>query len=198
MQEIRLADIPTAGWVTAAIVAVLAFILLSGIIAGVFLIVWKKNIRTKFFEVSGEIRPEVREKYIAEGKDLLDNQSQVAKLILKSLRTRLYEQGLQLFNLRGKDKIILDLITYRIIDRVNAEIKDDFRRNHLANKSDPELEKYADAKANAYYNLIRDKLFFHNDKIPQCDLPSILSSIPAGEVRGIFRDIYTSGRAMAG
>ena len=136
---------------------------------------------------------------VAEGKDLVDNQSQVAKLMLKIARISIYETGLKLFNIQDeKDKIILEMITYRISDRLNYELKNDFTRNHILNKSNYELELYANAKAKAYYRLVKEKLYMFNQKLPNYDLPKIMDEISFDDTKKLFTDIYFSGRDIAG
>ena len=56
--------------------------------------------------------------------------------MLKTARIKLYETGINLFNIQDeKNKTIFELITYRISDRLNYELKNDFTRNHISNKS---------------------------------------------------------------
>lgn len=186
--------IPTFGWVCLLIfglaVCAIIFILLF--------ILSKKNIKSKILEVT-EIKPEIKERYIAEGKDLVDNQSQVAKMMLKMARIRIYEEGLKLFNITDQqEKNILELITYRIADRINYELKNDFTRNHIISKSNYELELYSNAKSKGYYTLVREKLYMHNNRLPNYDLPKIMTKISFEEANKLFTDIYFSARAIAG
>lgn len=186
--------VPIIGWIVFLILGlalcVLIFVLLK--------ILSKKNIKSNILEIS-EIKPEIKERYIAEGKDLVDNQSQVAKMMLKMARIRLYEEGIKLFKITDEqEKIILELITYRIADRINYELKNDFTRNHITLKSNYELELYANAKSKGYYTLVTEKLYIHNNKLPNYHLPTIMQKIPFEDAKKLFTDIYFSARAIAG
>ncbi len=199
MQQIDFSKIPTIAWIIFLFIALLLILVVIAILVGIFYLLNKKNIKTKIFELNQPIKPEIKEKYIAEGKDLIDNQSQVAKLMLKTGRIKVYEEGLKLFNIKNsKDKIILEMITYRINDRLNYELKNDFTRNHIVNKTNYELEQYADAKSKGYYRLITEKLYMFNEKLPEYNLPKIMDNIPFEEVKKIFTDIYFSARGIAG
>lgn len=199
MDKIDLTRIPTIGWVSFIIVGCL----LAGII--IFTVIYlnnilsKKNLKTKIFELDEPIKKEIKERYIAEGKDVVDNQAQVAKLMLKTARIRIYEVGLKLFGFPDeKDKIIFELITYRISDRLNYELKNDFTRNHIVNKTDTELEQYALAKTKAYYRLLTEKLYMFNSKLPEYDLPLIMNQLSFEEAKKLFTEIYFSGRDIVG
>lgn len=195
----NISDIPVVGWIVISIFGVLAVLLVLTVFIGILWLLFKKNIKTKFFETSSsEIRPEVKERYIAEGKDLIDNQSQVAKLMLKGGRTKLYETGLSLFKITDEqERIIFELITYRIADRLNYELKNDFMRNHITNKTDYELEQYSTAKSKAYSSLIKERLYIFNQKLPNYNLPDIMTEITFEEIKELFKDIYFSARGIA-
>jgi hypothetical protein len=191
-------SIPSTGWVVIGLISMVVLVVLMLIICGVFILLWKKNIKTKFFEIN-EIKPEIKERYIAEGKDLVDNQSQVAKLLIKGWRAKLYEIGLRELNITNQsDKIIFELITYRISDRLNYELKNDFTRNHITSKSNAELDQYTSAKSKAYYALVRERLYIFNDKLPQYNLPDIMTKISYDETKDFFGEIYKSARDIAG
>lgn len=198
MNSIDFAAIPNIGWITILVISILVFIVLAALIVGLVIVILKKNIKTTFFE-STEIKPEIKERYIAEGKDIIDNQSQVAKLMLKGGRMKVFELGIEMFNITDpKEKIIFELITYRIADRLNYELKNDFTRNHITNKTDYELDQYSTSKSKAYYSLIKERLFVFNDKLPKYHLPKIMTMIPYSEVNELFRDIYYSARGIVG
>lgn len=193
--KVDFSSIPTIGWIAIIIIG----ILLAAVLSFAIYVISKKNVKSKFVELNEPIREEIKERYIAEGKDLVDNQSQVAKLMLKIARISIYETGLKLFNIQDeKDKIILEMITYRISDRLNYELKNDFTRNHILNKSNYELELYANAKAKAYYRLVKEKLYMFNQKLPNYDLPKIMDEISFDDTKKLFTDIYFSGRDIAG
>lgn len=199
MDKIDFSSIPTIGWISVIIIGILLTAIVIFALVLVFELFKRKNIKSKFIELNEPIREEIKERYIAEGKDLIDNQSQVAKLMLKTARIRLYETGLKLFDIKeSKDKTILEMITYRISDRLNYELKNDFTRNHIVNKSNYELEQYANAKAKAYYRLITEKLYMFNEKLPAYDLPKIMDEISFDDTKKLFMDIYFSGRDIAG
>ena len=195
MNKVDFSSIPTLGWIAIILIG----ILLAVVLIFALYVISKKNVKSKFVELNEPIREEIKERYIAEGKDLVDNQSQVAKLMLKVARINLYETGLKLFNIKdAKDKTILEMITYRISDRLNYELKNDFTRNHIVNKSNYELEQYANAKAKAYYRLVTEKLYLFNDKLPNYELPKIMEQISFEDTKKLFTDIYFSGRDIAG
>ena len=199
MNKIDFSSIPTIGWISVIIIGILLTAIVIFALVLVFELFKRKNIKSKFIELNEPIREEIKERYLAEGKDLIDNQSQVAKLMLKTARIQLYETGLKLFNIKDdKDKTILEMITYRISDRLNYELKNDFTRNHIVNKSNYELEQYANAKAKAYYRLIAEKLYMFNEKLPAYELPKIMDEISFDDTKKLFTDIYFSGRDIAG
>ena len=194
-EKIDFSSIPTIGWVTVLIIG----ILLCAVLFFALYVISKKNVKSKFVELNEPIKEAVKERYIAEGKDIVDNQSQVAKLMLKVARIKIYEIGLKMFDIKDeKDKTILEMITYRISDRLNYELKNDFTRNHIVNKSNYELEQYANAKAKAYYRLIAEKLYMFNPKLPDDDLPKLMDEIPFDDAKKLFTDIYFSGRDIVG
>lgn len=195
MNKFDFSTIPTIGWVSMIIIGVL----FSAVLIYALSIIAKKNLKSKIIELNEPIREEIKERYIAEGKDLIDNQSQVAKLMLKVARIKIYETGLELFKIKNeKDKTILEMITYRISDRLNYELKNDFTRNHIVNKTNYELEQYANAKAKAYYRLVTEKLYMFNEKLPEYNLPKIMDQITFEDTKKLFTDIYFSGRDIAG
>lgn len=199
MEKFDFSTIPTIGWVAIIILGIVLAAIIAFVLNFLYDILSKKNLKTKFLELNEPIRPEIKERYIAEGKDLIDNQSQVAKLMLKIARIKIYETGLKLFDIKDeKDKTILELITYRISDRLNYELKNDFTRNHIVNKTDYELEQYANAKSKAYYRLVTEKLYMFNEKLPNYELPKIMENVTFEEAKKLFTDIYFSGRAIAG
>ena len=148
--------ISNLGWVVIMILGIAVI----GTVIAVSLILRNRNVKTKFFEISHEEHEATKKEIaMAEGKDQLDNQCQVAKQILKELRMRLYETGVSTFKFQDeKDLNILELITYRIIDRMNYDIKNDLTRNHITKKTTIELEQYTRAKARGYFSMIQDRL----------------------------------------
>lgn len=199
MNKIDFNSIPTIGWICFIIIGLFILAIVGIVCFFVYKLFSKKSVKTKFLEIGENIRPEIKERYIAEGKDLIDNQSQVAKLLLKTARIRIYEEGIDLFHIVDeKDKTIFELITYRISDRLNYELKNDFTRNHIVNKTNSELEQYSNAKAKAYYRLITEKLYMFNPKLPNYNLPEIMTRISLEDAKRLFTDIYFSGRDIAG
>ncbi|MBO4640907.1 MAG: hypothetical protein J5710_14240 [Treponema sp.] len=199
MEKFDFSSIPTIGWITFIIIGILLAAVIVLVVVLICNVLKNKNIKSKFIEFNEPIREEIKERYIAEGKDLIDNQSQVAKLMLKVARIRIFEEGMKLFKITDdKDKTILEMITYRISDRLNYEIKNDFTRNHIVNKSNYELEQYANAKSKAYYRLITEKLYLFNEKLPNYELPKIMDNISFDDAKKLFTDIYFSGRDIAG
>lgn len=190
-----ISQIPTSGWIVILVLGILIFILVGALIGVVFFLVKNRNIKTKYFESSTP--PEKRELYMAEGKDLLDNQCHVAKQLLKELRIKLYLIGKQKFDLDEKDQNILELITYRITDRLNYDMKNDLTRNHITKKSDKDLISYSDGKADAYIMQIKDRLFIFNDKLRGYDLPQIMDEIPESWFKDFYRKIYFRCRDIA-
>ena len=199
MEKFDFSSIPTIGWISFIILGILCSAVIILAVVLICNVLKNKNIKSKFIEFNEPIREEIKEHYIAEGKDLIDNQSQVAKLMLKVARIKIYETGLELFKIKNeKDKTILEMITYRISDRLNYELKNDFTRNHIVNKTNYELEQYANAKAKAYYRLVTEKLYMFNEKLPEYNLPKIMDQITFEDTKKLFTDIYFSGRDIAG
>ena len=97
-----------------------------------------------------------------------------------------------------KDLVICELITYRIADKLNYDVKNDLTRNHISKKNNYELDEYSRAKALGYYSMIKDRLFVFNDKLPEYDLPKIMERISISDFETLFRDIYYSARRIAG
>ncbi len=135
---------------------------------------------------------------MAEGKDQLDNQCHVAKQLLKELRIKLFCIGREKFKLNETDQIILELITYRIVDRLNYDMKNDLTRNHITKKNDNDLISYSDAKAEAYFMQIKDRLFMLNSNLRAYDLPLIMDEIPESWFKDLYRKIYFKCRDIAG
>lgn len=197
----NLALIPKIGWITILILGFLTVFLLGFLIYSMFNFFQKKNLKTQLFELTdgNKQQQQIREIYIAEGKDQLDNQCQVAKQLIKKIRIKLYSTGLDLFKITDTKEIeILELITYRISDRLNYDVRNDLTRNHISKKTDSELKIYSDAKATGYYWMIYDRLYNLNSKLPDYNLPSILDKIPISEFESVFYDIYFSARSIAG
>lgn len=160
---VTLASIPVIGWIVLLILGVLVIVL-------VFFILKTKNIKTKYFECNSQ----KRELFMAEGKDQLDNQTHVAKQLLKQIRIKLFLEGKEFFNITDKkDLIIWELSTYRVAERLNYDMKNDLTRNHITKKSDSELFAYSDSKAEAYMAQITDRLYMLNAFLPEYDLPKI-------------------------
>lgn len=199
MDLIDLSTIPTVGWITILVLGFFILVTLILVVTGVLYVIFKKNIKTKIFELTDVPKQQQRELYIAEGKDQLDNQCQVAKQLLKKIRIRLFQSGVMKFEIKDqKDIEILELITYRIADRLCYDVRNDLTRNHITKKNDEELKEYSDAKAKGYYFMMYDRLYNLNSKLPNFDLPKILDDISESEIRNIFYDIYFSARSIAG
>lgn len=199
MNNIDFNSIPTVGWITILVLGLFILITLIFVCTGLLYIAFKKNIKTKIFELTDVPKQQQREMYIAEGKDQLDNQCQVAKQLLKKIRIRLYQAAIMKLDIKdSKDQEILELITYRIADRLNYDVRNDLTRNHITKKNDDELREYSDAKSKGYYYMMYDRLYNMNSRLPDFNLPSILDDIPESEIRNIFYDIYFSARSIAG
>lgn len=195
--------IPTFGWVTLLILGVILLVVVALAIFGVLYAVLRKNFKTKFFELTEipkeEQKRTQREMYLAEGKDQLENQCHVAKQLLKELRIKIYTTGNKIFELSDrKDSEILELISYRIVDRLNYDIRNDLTRNHITKKTETELREYSDAKAKGYFYMVKDRLFIFNGKLPEIDLSKIMHTITLKDFENIFYDIYSAARNIAG
>lgn len=198
MSNVDFSTVPTVGWISVLILGILLIIVLAALISFLFYLVLKKNIKTKLFEIVDTPKAQQREIFIAEGKDQLDNQCQVAKQLLKKIRIRLYESGMKQFHIEDrKDQEILELITYRITDRLNYDVRNDLTRNHISKKNDTELKQYSDAKSKGYYFMMYDRLYNLNSRLPAYELPKILDNISEIEISNIFFDIYSSARSIA-
>jgi len=190
-----LSQIPTIGWVVCLVLGLMLISVAAALIGTLLFILKNKNIKTKYFDCT---TPEKKELYMAEGNDQLDNQCHVAKQLLKELRIKLFCIGRQKFKLNETDQIILELITYRIVDRLNYDMKNDLTRNHITKKNDNDLISYSDAKAEAYFMQIKDRLFMLNSNLKAFDLPLIMDEIPESWFKDLYRNIYFSCRDIAG
>lgn len=191
-------SLPRIGWITILILGVMIVISIIIILSAIYRLLLKKDFKTNFFSVQ-TVTQQQKELYIAEGKDQLDNQCQVAKQHLRELRLRIYTGGLLTFDMKDqKDQDILELISYYIIDRVNYEVKNDLTRNNITHKSDIDLKEYSDAKAKGYYLYIKDCLYRFNSKLPEFNLPEIMHKIPESDICILFHNIYSAAKAIAG
>lgn len=194
-----LSNIPTIGYVVIMILGILVCAIVFCLIAAIVYLIFRKNIKTKLFEITDVPKQQQRDLLIAEGKDQLDNQSQVAKQLLKKIRIKMYNIGMDLFKIEDEnEKSILELITYRIIDRLNYDVRNDLTRNHITKKTDEEIKEYSFAKAQGYYYMIYDRLFTFNSKLPKYELPKIIETYPTNEIEQVFLEIYKSARDIAG
>lgn len=205
MDFAQLEELPTVGWICLLIIALVAMGIIVILLFYVAHYLRKHDIKTPFLEtkavqeITEKSNIQQRELLIAEGKDQLDNQCQVAKQILKEIRIKLYKTALNTFEFKDpKDLVIMELITYRIVDRLCYDVKNDLTRNHITKKTQYELEQYTRAKARGYSTLIRDRLFIFNDKLPDFDLPKIMEVIQPMEIETLFKDIYFSARRIVG
>lgn len=193
-----LSNISKFGWTAIIIICSLIFIVLIALIIVIGNVIFKKNIKTKIFDIT-DIEKNQKDMYRAEGKDILENQCQVAKQLLKELRIKLFKTGMDIYKFENqKDVEILELLTYRIVDRLNYDVRNDLTRNHITSKTDSELVAYSEAKAKGYYFLIKDRFYIWNSKLPEFNLPKIIESIPEMEIKNIFTEIYFSARSIAG
>lgn len=192
-----ISHIPLIGWITILVLGVL-IVLLCCLAVIVFSRLLKSyTVKTKYFEVTA--KEQQKELFIAEGKDQLENQCQVAKQLLKEIRVLLYETSLKTFHIEDRQQMnVAELLTYRIADRLNYEVKNDLTRNHIVKKTNTELEQYTRAKARAYYSLIKDRLYIYNAYLPEFELPKVMEAIPLQTIETTFKDIYFSARRIAG
>lgn len=193
-----LQNLPSVAWITILILGIFILLLVTGSVIGIFYLMLKKNIKTKVFELSA-VPEQQKELLQAEGKDQLDNQCQVAKQMLKELRIKMFTTGKNIFSMQDSHElVIMELISYRITDRLNYDVRNDLIRNHITKKTDEDLYEYSLAKAKGYYFMIKDRLFIFNDKLPEYDLPQIIEKIPINEINSIFLEIYKSAKSIAG
>lgn len=190
-----LSHIPTIGWIVCLVLGLMIIAVIAALVGVLFFVLKNKNIKTRYFDCT---TPEKKELYMAEGKDQLDNQCHVAKQLLKELRIKLFCIGREKFKLNETDQIILELITYRIVDRLNYDMKNDLTRNHITKKNDNDLISYSDAKAEAYFMQIKDRLFMLNSNLRAYDLPLIMDEIPESWFKDLYRKIYFKCRDIAG
>ena len=200
-----MSDIPTIGWI---VILILGVLLLTAIIILVVVLarfLKGKNVESKIVSITEVEKKEEEHKmtqkelFMSEGKDQLDNQCQVAKNILQELRIKIFEIGVQKFKITDKkDKDIMELISYRIIDRLNYDVKNDLTRNHIIYKTNYQLEEYTRAKSRGYYSLIKNRLYNSNEKLPDYNLPEIMEEITENDIEKFFRDVYFSARRIAG
>jgi hypothetical protein len=195
-----LSNIPFIGWITILILGLLTLSLIFFLILKLLDLLKNKTLKTKFFDIENATKVEIQKKqlYINEGKDELENQCQAAQHILKELRIKCYNTALELFDFKEpKDLIILELITYRLTDRLYHDVKNDLLRNHISKKNNQELETYIKAKSRGYHYVIVDFFYMFNRNLPY-HLPLIMTKITYNDIESIFRDIYYSARGIVG
>ncbi len=186
-------SLPLIGWVT-----VILFIVLIGMIFyGIYRVLMAKDIKIKHFEATSEHIK--REQYQAEGKNLLDNQTNNAHNLLKKIWIDLYQNGKNLYRINDMNELfILEDIAHLIEGRLNYDVKNDLTRNHIVEKTDEDLNKYSEAKAIGYYRAVLAMLYQYNIQLPNYDLPKIMDLIPIDDYRRIFSEIYFAARKIAG
>lgn len=186
-------SIPIIGWC----VIVLVIVLMGGALWGLYRVVMAKDIKLKHFEVASENIK--REQYQAEGKNLLDNQTNNAHNLLKKVWIDLYQNGKNLYQITNNNELfILEDIAHLIEGRLNYDVKNDLTRNHIVEKTDLDLTKYSDAKAIGYYRAVLAMLYQYNIQLPNYDLPKIMDLISLDEYKRIFSEIYFAARKIAG
>lgn len=186
-------SLPLIGWVTGILLIVLA----GGFLYGLYRVLMAKDIKIKNFEACSEHIK--REQYQAEGKNLLDNQTNNAHNLLKKIWIDLYQNGKNLYQITDSNELfILEDIAHLIEGKLNYDVKNDLTRNHIVEKSDIDLTKYSDAKAVGYYRAVLAMLYQYNIQLPNYDLPKIMDLISLDEYKRIFSEIYFAARKIAG
>lgn len=191
--SIFFSSLPLIGWVT----IILLIVLVGVIFYGIYRVLMAKDIKIKNFETTSENNK--RELYQAEGKNLLDNQTNNAHNLLKKVWIDLYQNGKNLYQITDSNELfILEDIAHLVEGKLNYDVKNDLTRNHIVEKSDEDLTKYSDAKAAGYYRAVLAMLYQYNIQLPNYDLPKIMDLIPVEDYKRIFSEIYYSARKIAG
>lgn len=171
-------------------------IIAAALVVALFYIIKNKDIKLKDIEI---VEKSKKELYQTEGKNMLDNQTSNAHHLLKKVWLDIYDIGRKKFSITDPPELfILEDIAHLIEGKLNYEIKNDLTRNHITEKGDLELAKYAEAKASGYYRSIRANLFSYNSQLPKYDLPEIMDEISIDDYKRLFSEIYFNARKIAG
>lgn len=193
MNKIDFSTVPPA-FLAVFLIVLSAF--LFSVVAVVFWVVRNRDVKLRDFEI---ITKSQKELYKTEGKNALDNQTSNAHNLLKKIWLDIYDTGRKKFGISDAGELfLLEDIAHLIESKLNYEVKNDLTRNHITEKGDLELTKYADAKALGYYRSVRANLYSYNIQLPKYDLPEIMDEISVDDFRRLFNDVYFGARKIAG
>lgn len=187
-----IAALPAIGWV-----AVFALIAVVGVfLFGLYRLLIKKEVRLKHVEI---VTPQQRKLYEVGANDLLENQSANARNLLSKIWVDIYDTGCRIYNITDRqEQYLLEDIAKLIDNKLQYAVHLDLIRNHIQTKSEGDLLRYSDAKAEGYRRMIRVCLHQYNAQLPNYPLAEILRHIPKDEFKKIFEEIYTSACNIAG
>ncbi len=184
--------LPPVGWI--AVFLIIA--MFSGFLFLLLHLIAKKELRFKNIEL---ISPQAKKIVELGVRDLLENQSVNAKNLLSKIWIDIYETGIRIFNItETPEKWILNNIAQLIDHKLQYAVHLDLMRNHIQEKEVGDLMRYADAKAEGYYRMVKTLLHHYNIQLPRYPLSEILSHITATEFKKIFEQIYMSSCNIAG
>ncbi len=184
--------LPPIGWL-----AVFAFIgVLALFLTGLYRLLIKKEVRLGKVEI---ITPQQRKLYETAARDLLENQNENARNLLSKIWVDIFETGRRVFSITNKQELyLLEDIARLVGVRLRYAVHLDLMRNHIQEKGEVDLMRYADAKAEGYYRMVREYLLRYRDQLPQYPLTEILNHISREEFKRLFEEIYTSSCNIAG
>ena len=184
--------IPPAGW---ALLFLLA-LMLGAFLCGLFRLVAGKELRLGKVEIT---TPQQRKLYEDGAKTLLENQSANARNLLSKVWLDIFETGRRAFAITDRRELhLLEDIAKLIDGKLQHAVHLDLLRNHLQDKSEEELLRYSEAKAEGYRNMVRALLHQYNAQLPGYPLTEIMDNIPEDEFRRLFGEIYVSSCEIAG
>ena len=185
-----------------------ALALLGAMLACAFHLLLKRDVRLNGLEVrarreEAELRAELKaERAHAVQVDitaLISNQHSFAKALLRKMWADLYEAGRTHVALAdSKELYLLEDITHLVENSVSHEVLLDLVRNHVAGKSDGELELYSDAKARSYWQFVKTELYKYSAQLPGARLDMIMDYVPESGFKELFMELYSGARHIAG
>lgn len=185
-------SLPAAGWAAIFLVACA----LAGFLAGLYFLLVKKEVKLGKLEI---LSPAEKKSIGAAANRLLENQSANAHNLLGKVWTDIYETGCRIFSIADRQEMYLLEDMARIIDsRLRYAVHLDLLRNNISGKTREGVLRYAGAKAEGYWRLIRTLLHSFNAQLPRYPLPSILDAMDKRDFDKVFEEIYLSSRDIAG
>lgn len=178
-----------------------AVVLVALVLVAVVAVLLYKTLKShslKFKDIELLARDGQKVIYREEGKNILDNQCANAHNLLKKIRVDIIEKGKKEFGIVEAEELFLLEDIARLIEcKINYEVKCDLTRNHISEKGDLELTKYAEAKAIGYCRAVQTGLYDFNVQLPRYNLPDLMKYVTQDEYKKLFEEIYFTARKIA-